>query len=197
MTEFDWQGAYARLEHARRALEAGGERPPEEANRILRERARALAVPAKQAEAPTDILSLLVFSLAGSRYAVETAYVQEVIPLRGVTPVPCTPSFILGVMNHRGRILPLLDLGRVFGLTGEGVAEGGRGIVVEARGMTFGIFADAVAGTVTVQVQELLPPPAGLAGDRHGFLRGVTGAMVAVIDLPTLIRDPRVVVNEQ
>jgi purine-binding chemotaxis protein CheW len=155
-----------------------------------------LAVPAKQAEAPTDVLSLLVFSLAGSRYAVETAYVQEVIPLRGVTPVPCTPSFILGVVNYQGQILPVLDLRRLFELAGQGVSAESRVVAVQAGGMRFGIFADAVEGTIRFPTQALGPPPAAVTVDRQVFLRGVTADMVAVLDLGALVRDRRIAVNE-
>src|SRR3990172_12567895 len=118
-------------------------RSPEEVKRILRERAEALAKPVEEARTPTEPLELLVFSLAGERYGIETAQVLEVVPLRGLTPVPCTPPFVLGVVNHRGRIRPVLDLRRLFELATPGVPEGGRVVAVEAGGMTFGIFADA------------------------------------------------------
>lgn len=193
----DWQEAYARLEQVRRALEVGGDRPPEETRRILRDRARALARPVEEAPAPTEVLDLLVFSLAGERYAVETAHVVEVLPLRGLTPVPCTPPLVLGVVNHRGRILPVLDFRRLFELAGQEVREGSRVVAVEAGGMAFGVFAEAVAGTVRIGAQELAPPPAGLAGARQAFIRGVTGEMVAVLDLESLARDPRITVRDE
>jgi purine-binding chemotaxis protein CheW len=112
-------------------------------------------------------------------------------------PVPGTPSFVLGVMNHRGRILPVLDVRGLFELAGRGVPEGSRVLAVEAGGMTFGVFAEAVIGTVTVGAHELAPPPVILPADRQAFLRGVTGEMVAVLDLEVLARDPRITVNDE
>ena len=194
---FDWQEAYALLDRARQALEAGEARSPEEVRRVLRKRAQALAKPVEVAPTPTEVLDLLVFSVAGERYGIETVHVLEVVPLRELTPVPCTPSFVLGVVNHRGRILPVLDFGRLFDLTGAGVTEGGRVVAVEAGGMMFGIFADAVAGTIRVSAHEIAPPPVTLTGDRHAFIRGVTGAMVALLDLEALAKDPRITVNEE
>jgi purine-binding chemotaxis protein CheW len=195
--EIDWQEAYARLEQARQALEAGGDLPAEAVSRILRDRARALAKPLEEAGAPAEVLELLVLSLAGERYGVETAHVLEVIPLRELTPVPCTPSFVLGVVNHRGRILPVLDLRRLFELAGQGATEGSRAVAVEAGGMTFGILADAVTGVVRIGVDAVASPPVTLTGDRQAFIRGVTGEMVAVLDLDALARDPRITVNEE
>jgi len=193
----NWQEAYARLEQTRQTLEAGGNPPPEEVKRILRERAQALARPLEEAGAPAAMLELLVLSLAGERYGIETAHVLEVLPLRELTPVPCTPSFVLGVMNHRGRILPVLDLRRLFDLTGQGATEGSRAVAVEAGGMTFGILADGVTGVVGIGVDAVVAPPVTLTGDRQAFIRGVTGEMVAVLDLDALARDPRITVNEE
>jgi len=172
-------------------------RPPEEVKRILRERAEALAKPMEEARTPAEPLELLVFSLAGERYGIETAHVLEVVPLRGLTSVPCTPPFLLGVVNHRGRILPVLDLRRLFELAGQGIAKGGRVVAVAVGGMAFGIFADAVAGSVRLGADEVAPPPVSLARDRQAFIRGITGGMVAVLDLEALASDPRITVNEE
>ncbi len=192
-----WQEVYTRLERARQALEAGEDRPPDEVRRILRERAQVLARPPKRSPAPTETLELLIFALAGEQYGIETAHVIEVVPLREVTSVPGTPSFLLGVINYRGRILPVLDFRRLLELAGQGVTEGNRAVVVEVRGMAFGVLADALAGTVRVGVEEVGPPPVALAGDRQTFLRGVTGDLISVVDLVALTRDPRLLVNEE
>jgi len=86
-----------------KAMRPDGSLSPEEVRRILWERARALARPLEEAPVPTEVLELLVFSLAEGQYGIETAHVQKVFPLRDLTPVPCTPSFVLGVANYRGR----------------------------------------------------------------------------------------------
>ena len=193
----DWQEAYARLERARQALEARRELPPEEVRRLLNDRARALAKPLEEAPTPTERLDLLVFSLAGERYGIEMAHVLEVVPIRELTPVPCTPPFVLGVVNHRGRIFPVLDFRRLFELAGQGIKGESRVVAVEARGVTFGIFADAVPVTMRVAAHDIALPPMTLTGDRQAFLRGVTGEMVAVLDLTALAQDQRIVVNEE
>ena len=193
----DWDRTYARLEEVRRTLDASGNLPPDEVTRVLRARAQALAKPLDQAPTPTEARELLVFSLAGERYGIEAAHILEVVPLPELTPVPCTPPFVLGVMNHRGRILPVLDLRRLLELGGQGVPAGGRVVAVEAGGMTFGVFAEAVIGTVTVGAHQVAPPPVVLTGDRQALIEGVTGEMVAVLDLEALARDPRIVVNDE
>jgi chemotaxis signal transduction protein len=63
--------------------------------------------------------------------------------------------------------------------------------------MTFGIFAEAVSGPIAIDADELAPPPVSLGADRRAFIRGVTRAMVAILDLEALARDPRIQVNDE
>lgn len=196
----DWPKAYARLEATRRTLDAARERSPEEIKRILHERAKTLAKPFEEPMPRSEVLDLLVFSLAGERYAVETSFVLEVVPLRDLTPVPCTPPTIQGVVNHRGRILSVIDFRRLLALPGQEGGERSWVVVVEAERMMFGIGTEAVMGTIQIQASDLAPPPGTLAGDHQAFTRGVTGKtgeMVVVMDLVTLARDPRITVNEK
>jgi purine-binding chemotaxis protein CheW len=197
MPEFDWEQAYARLDRARQALAAAVDRPRDEVQRLLAARAQALARPREEVQVPAEALDLLVFLLGGERYAIETSHVLEAVPLRALTPVPCTPPFVLGVVNYRGQILPVLDLRRLFELAEVAVPEESRVVAVEAGGMRFGIFADAIEGTIRVPTQELAPPPAAVTVDRQAFIRGVTPELIAVLDLQGLAKDRRIVVNEE
>jgi purine-binding chemotaxis protein CheW len=193
----NWEEAHARLERTSRAIEGGEAVSPGDATRILRKRAQALARPLVQAEAASEMLDLLVFSLTDARYAVEMGGVAEVTPLRELTPVPCTPPFVRGVMNHRGRILAVLDLGKLFELPGQAIKQDSFIVAVEAGGLSFGILTDMVVGTVQYAASDLSPPPAALPAARRIFLKGVTAEMVAVLDLEALARDPRLIVNEE
>ncbi len=193
----DWQEVYARLERARQAVEAGGQTPPAEVQRILRERAEALARPPEEKALPSAPLECLVFSLGGDRCGIETAHVVDVLRFTDLTRVPGTPPFVLGVMNHRGRILPVLDIQRLLGTAETTATAGSRVLTVEAGGMAFGILANAVAGSIRVGAEELAPPPAGLAGVGASVVRGVTAEMIAILDVDALVRDPRMVVNEE
>jgi hypothetical protein len=69
-------------------------------------------------------------------------------------------------------------------------------VAVEVGGMTFGILADAMLGTLRVGVHEVMPLPWPLLHDHQAFLQGITGEMVAVLDLEALAQDPRIMVDE-
>ena len=195
--KIDWQEAYARLARAGRALEAGAEVAPEEAQRILDKRAKALARPREEVSLPTVALDLLVFSLGAERYGIETTCVVDVLRFTELTRVPCTPPFVLGVVNHRGRIVPVLDLQRLLGTAGaETSTAEGRIVTVEAGGMTFGILAAAVTGSIRIGA-DVLAPARSAVGSGPSLVRGVTAEMVAVLDVDALVHDPRIVVNEE
>ena len=169
----------------------------DETARILQDRARALAKPLEEPSAQGETLDLLLFGLAGERYGIDAAHVLEVVQLPELVPVPCTPPVVLGVVNHRGRVLTVLDLRRLFNPAVHERSKASRAVIVEAAGMTFGVFSDAVEGMVRVGAHEVGPPPVSLTGVRQAFIRGVTAEMVAVLDLEAFARDPRITVNEE
>jgi purine-binding chemotaxis protein CheW len=188
---FDWERAYERLEQASRALDEHAEPPPDAARRILERRAQELARPTAEAEAAEETEDVVVFSLGDEQYGVEATRVLEVVAPAALTPVPRTPPYVRGVIGHRGRIMPVLDLRDLLD-AGAGVSGDCRLVVaVEAGGMTFGLAADAVAGIARVAAHELAPSPAARPSEAQAFVRGVAGGLVAVLTLEALARDPR------
>lgn len=194
---FDWHEAYARLERTGRMLASGGERPAEEVARILQERAKKQARPVEERTPAGEIFEAVIFSLAGDRYGIETVHAREVLSLRGMMPLPCVPAFVAGVIHQRGRLLPVLDLRRVSGLPGGELGGERLAIVVEARGMSFGLLAESVEGAVRLAPGEIAPAPSGGGTDRPAFVRGLTQDMAAILDLDAMARDPRIVVNQE
>jgi purine-binding chemotaxis protein CheW len=178
-------------------MESCGELQPEEIARILTDRARVLAKPLEDATPSTEMIELLVVSLCGERFGIETVYALEAISFRELIPVPCTPAFVLGVVNYRGRILTVLDLRSLLGLSGGGVTEDHKIVSVEAGGMTFGIVVDTVAGTKSVLAHKVAPPPEALTGLRLALTRGMTEELITILDLDALARAPAILVNEQ
>jgi purine-binding chemotaxis protein CheW len=163
---------------------------------ILRDRARALARPPQSAAAAVTTIELLEFHLAQERYALETQYVQEVQPFRELTPLPCTPAFVLGIVNIRGRILPVLDLKKFFDLPEKGLTDLHRIILIGGNDLEFGLLADTVAGVRHVAVDSLQPSLPTLTGIRAQYLKGVTEERLIVLDLARILSDPKIIVQE-
>jgi purine-binding chemotaxis protein CheW len=170
---------------------------PSAATQILRARARALARPPEQAPAADTLLELLEFRLAQERCAVEIRHVREVVPLQDLTPVPCTPPFVLGVVNLRGRILPVLDLKKIFELPEQGLTDLNWIVVVRGDDLEFGLLAEAIVGVRAVPVETLQPSLTTLTGIRSDYLKGVTAERLVVLDLARILADPKIVVHEE
>ena len=163
---------------------------------ILRARARTLARPPEPAPAAT-LLDVLEFRLAQERYALEARYVREVYPLKDVTPLPCTPSFVIGIVNVRGRILPVLDLKKLFDLPEQGLTDLHRIILVEAHEVEFGLLADATVGVRSIPADTLQPSLPTLTGIRGEYLKGVTADRLVVLDVGRILADPKIIVHEE
>lgn len=167
-----------------------------DADAILRARAQALARP-PPAPSPSRILELLEFRLASERYALETRHVQEVHPLRELTPLPCTPPFVLGIVNVRGRILPVLDLKKFFELPERGLTDLHRIILVHGRDLEFGLLADVIVGVRSVAADGLQPSLPTHTGIRADYLKGIGEERLVVLDLDRILSDPKIVVHEE
>ena len=168
-----------------------------EVERILRTRARALARRPPPASAPGGLLELLEFRLASERYAVESRLVQEVHPLRDLTPLPCTPPFVLGIVNVRGRILPVLDIKKFFDLPERGLTDLHRIILVHGNDLELGLLADVIVGVRTVAADSLQPSLPTLTGLRADFLKGVSDDHLVVLDLDRILLDPKIIVHDE
>ncbi|HEY4443247.1 MAG TPA: chemotaxis protein CheW [Steroidobacteraceae bacterium] len=168
-----------------------------ETDRILRARAQALARPPPSAPASSTMLELLEFRLASERYALETRHVQDVHPLRELTPLPCTPPFVLGIVNVRGRILPVLDLKKFFDLPEQGLTDLHRIILVRGNDLELGLLADVIVGVRSVAGDSLQPSPSTFTGIRADYLKGIGEAHLVVLDLDRILSDPKIIVHEE
>ena len=170
---------------------------PSAAAQILHARALALARPLEQAPTADTLLEVLEFRLAQERYAVETRYVREVYPLKDLTPLPCTPPFVLGIVNMRGHILPVLDLKKFFSLPENGLTDLHYIILVSGRDIEFGLLADVIVGVRSLPVESLQSSLPTLTGIRSDYLKGVTAERLVVLDLARFLADPRIIVHEE
>jgi purine-binding chemotaxis protein CheW len=176
---------------------SAGKTRPEETKRILKARAEALAREPAQAQAAGEHIEVVEFVLANERYAVETRCVREVYPLENLTPLPCTPAFVLGIVNMRGEILSVIDLKKFFELPEKGLTDLNKVIVLETENMLFGVLADTVLGVRRVAVDEIQPSLPTLTGVREAYLKGVTAERVVILDADKLLADERIIVREQ
>ena len=148
-------------------------------------------------EPSSDAEQFLTFVLGGEEYGVTILQVQGIQGWDRVTPIPNTPDFILGVINLRGAIVPIVDLRRRFGMA---AAEFGPTTVVivvrvaqEGRNeRTLGLVVDAVSEVCNVSAQERKPAPDFGSHIKTDFVKGlatVENRMVILLDIDRLVSE--------
>ena len=192
----DWPAIHRRLDAAGESLANEYSVGEEAAKAILKSRATALAKLPDSGE-KGERLDVLEFQLSGETYAIETSFIAETFPLLDFTPLFCTPTFVTGIINVRGRIVSIVDLRRFFDLPIVGLANLNRVIIVKGGRMEFGILADSIIGVRSLPLQDIQAPLPTLTGIREEFLAGVTGERLILLDMEKILADKRLVVHEE
>ncbi|WP_368309280.1 chemotaxis protein CheW [Luteibacter sp. CQ10] len=136
----------------------------------------------------------LGFSLEGQRYAVALSSVREVIRPGDITPVPGAPDDVLGIVNLRGQIVPVLDGRRRFGLDGAvdpSQEDAQRVIVFDDAGSVVGMRIDLIGDMLQLAADDIAPPPPGRAERRDDPVSGVVTrdeGFIALVDVQRLCR---------
>lgn len=177
---------------------AGKSVTDDEKKRIFRERARRLA---KKRDMDTEIdedsVHVIEFLLGSERYAVDVGFVREVYTLRDLTPVPCTPPYVLGIVNVRGQVVSVADMKVLFDLPRKAIDSSSRVLILNGHGMEMGILVDSVLGELRIPVemiQSQMPAPKSI---RQEYVRGVTQNRLVLLDAERILSDDRIIVHEE
>nr|MBP7694238.1 chemotaxis protein CheW [Anaerolineales bacterium] len=133
---------------------------------------------------------LVVFDLNGEHYGVDIAAVEGIIKMQAITVVPQAPRFVEGVTNLRGKVLPVIDLRRRFGLAAEAATKDTRIVVVEMNGTTVGIVVDGVSEVLRVNSDTIEPPSPIVTTVDSAFIRGIAKVgerLVILLDLAKVL----------
>ncbi|NPV26096.1 MAG: chemotaxis protein CheW [Firmicutes bacterium] len=126
---------------------------------------------------PDEEIQLVVFALKSGNstceYGVPITQVQEINRLTNPTKLPKVPSFVEGVINLRGKVIPVIDLKKRFDLEIGEYTDDTRIIVVEIDGHTVGIIVDEVTEVLRLATSQIEPPPSIIGGIAADYLKGV------------------------
>jgi purine-binding chemotaxis protein CheW len=185
------------LEHSESAMTKSFEGTPEEKRTILRSRAKELAQEIESKGTGEERFEVLEFLLAQEAYAIETMFIREVYPMTELTPLPCTPAFVFGLINLRGQILTVMDMKKFFELPERGITNLNKVIVVRKDAMELGILADEIVGIRNIPASKLQPPLSTMTGIHAEYLKGVTGERLIVLDMERFLTDKKLIVQEE
>ena len=120
-----------------------------------------------------ELLQLVTFVVGTEEFAVPILSVQEINRMMQITRVPQSPAFVEGVINLRGKIIPVVDLRKRFGIGVEGDNADNRIIVVEVSGRVIGFTVDRVNEVLRIPSGIVEPPPAMVCGIDSEYVQGV------------------------
>lgn len=120
-----------------------------------------------------SVRQLVCFRIGKETFGADIFAVREIVRRQEITQVPGTPEFVLGVINLRGRILSVIDLGQRLGFGPTEAARTSRILVTQLGGATVGFFVDAATEVLRLSLESIEPAPAGLAPVKVDYLEGV------------------------
>lgn len=175
-----------------------------ELQRILEKRAQELAQQTIGDDNAGESIEVVAFSIGDERYALETRFIHEVQPTAQIkqTRLPGAPEFILGLINVRGHLYSLIDIGNYLGLAPRSIPE--TAYILRVQGGELGdgvplelcLLADDLPEVRSVFLDELHPAPTGLPHPTQAIVRGVTVDLLVVLDLEALLSDPGLIVHD-
>lgn len=122
-------------------------------------------VPHKTGEASSELVKLVSFTLDHEEFCVDVLKVREIIHVPLITRVPNTPPYLEGVINLRGKVIPVISMRKKFGLQNVENDKQTRIMVMEVGSELMGFIVDAVSEVIRVSAGEIQPSPAKMSGD--------------------------------
>jgi purine-binding chemotaxis protein CheW len=137
-----------------------------------------------------ELLQLVTFSIGEEEFGVDILKVQEIIRTMEITKVPRAQDFVEGVINLRGKVIPIIDLRRRFGLDSKTHDKHTRIIVIEINNMIVGFVVDSVSEVLRIPASTVEPPPPVVAGLESEYISGVGklhDRLLILLDLDKLL----------
>ena len=138
----------------------------------------------------SQILQLVTFTLGGEEYAVDILKVQEINRMKEITRVPNAPYYVEGVINLRGKVIPVVSLRKMFGLPEEEDKTQQKIMIMDIQGVTIGLIVDTVSEVLRISTSIVEPPPAMTYTVSSEFISGIAkleDRLIILLDMDRLI----------
>lgn len=133
------------------------------------------------------------------KYAMEVLYVNEVYSVKRVTTLPCTPPFIIGIMNFRGKIISVIDIRTFLGFSMKKIDGNAvrKVIVIKVDEIEIGIAADTILGCNKVSLTEIQQNVLTITNLKSNYFKGVTKERSIVLNIENIMMDEKIIVDEE
>jgi purine-binding chemotaxis protein CheW len=129
---------------------------------------------------------MVLFELGSETYGLDIATVHEIIRMQPITRVPKTPSYVEGVINLRGKVIPVIDMRKKFGLDKTGISKNNRIVVVNIQDRILGIIVDEVTEVLRIPKDSIEPVSDIINTANSDYLSGIAQLADKMVILLTL-----------
>lgn len=152
------------------------------------------AVVKKSSTEQNELIQLVSFMLSDEEYGVEVLKVREIIRMPNITKMPNTPQYVEGIINLRGRVIPIISMRKRFGLLENENSIHTRIIIMDVAGTLTGFIVDSVSEVIRIQSSEIQPPPPMVSSGviDQDFITGVFNhieRLLIIMDVDQLFSD--------
>jgi purine-binding chemotaxis protein CheW len=179
----DWEQVRNRLQASERALAEALAESPARIEAAYRRRAIRLAEGEGDRRPVSEPVPILIFRLAGERYAIELRDLAETLPLARCTPAPGSPPLFLGVISVRGELRAVLDMRRLLGLPEAGNGEQAFVLVLRRQGKEIGLRVDGIEELGAIQPQEVSVSGYGR------YIKGIAAGAPMLLDVEAVLAE--------
>jgi purine-binding chemotaxis protein CheW len=150
-----------------------------------------MSLPA-QTETHIDTVELASFFVGDALCGMDILKVQEINKLIEMTRVPQAPEYVLGILNLRGEIVTIVDLGKKLGLKSTEMSDKTRNIIVSSNGEHIGLMVEQISDVVQAEWEKVEPPPANIGGVQGKYFTGVfktEDRLIGILDVEKVLEE--------
>jgi purine-binding chemotaxis protein CheW len=138
-----------------------------------------------------SIIELATFYIGDALCGMDILKIQEINKLMEMTKVPQAPDYMIGILNLRGQIVTIIDLGQKLGLGTAEISNESRNIIVNAPGENVGLLVSRISDVIMADPDKIEPAPANMTGIQGGFFIGVyktENKLIGILDVKEVLR---------
>ncbi|MGD8833374.1 MAG: chemotaxis protein CheW [Desulfobacteraceae bacterium] len=137
-------------------------------------------------------VELATFYVGGALCGMDILNVQEINKLMDMTKVPQSPEYVTGILNLRGQIVTVIDLGKKLGLSQTALSDSSRNIIVNSDNEYIGLLVSRISDVVRAKWEKVEEPPANIGGVQGAFFKGVfktKDRLIGILDVNKVLAD--------
>lgn len=145
----------------------------------------------KESKGNNKLLELATFYVGEALCGMDILKIQEINKLIEMTKVPQVPDYVMGILNLRGQIVTVIDLGKKLDLSAIEISDQSRNIIVKSENEYIGLLVDRISDVVQTEQDMVEPPPANIGGIQAKYLTGVfktEKSLIGILDIDEVIR---------